>query len=150
MKKPRIPTIRHSIRSSTALCVILVWVGARTATFPPSSKASQRIQILDLVNFSNEIGQQLPGSIEQLVFLQRLQQYPNGEIVTQGIIVRQNNPRIRFAYLPPVNDTEIGRDLDMYPPNVDHWTDGICESDMVFSIYEADTHAALEQEIPTI
>jgi hypothetical protein len=133
-----------------ALNTALVWVGARTAALPPWSRGNQ---ILELISFFNKIGQQLRDggcaccSVSELTFLQRPQLYRAGTIVQQGVIVRRNNHRVRFTSVPPVNDSEIGRNLDMYPPNTDHFADGLHEkADMAFSIWEAGTDALVYAE----
>jgi hypothetical protein len=107
-------------------------------------------QILELISFFNRIGQQLPksdGSIEQLVILQRRQRHRDGTIVPQRIIVHQNNRRVRFMLWPPVDDAEIGRDLDMYPPNADYFACRLHDFGyMTFSIWEACNHALFYAE----
>ena len=132
----------------TALNTILVWSGARTATLPSWNYCDTN-RVLELVNYLNGLSRKVPpwaGTIEELVILHRPQIYRTGDGIQQELITRRNCPRVRLTTEPPVGDDEIGRELDMYYPNADHFAAGYELGETAFSVWEVGSDALLYAE----
>lgn len=132
----------------TAINAVLVWTGARTATLP-SWCYCDGSRILELINHLNSLSRQISqkvGLVDELFILNRPQVYRSGDGIQQALIVRQNCSRVRLTIDPPVGDDEIGRELDMYHPNVEHFAAGYDLGDTAFSVWEAGAHALLYAE----
>lgn len=129
----------------TALNAVLVWTGARTATLPAWSYMTNQTKIVNFIEYLNQSSNYLP-KVQKVTILNRPQRYRTGDGVEQSLIVRQNNPRVRFDLNRPVRDDEIGRELDMYPPNCDFFVEGYEMGETAFSIWEVGTETLLYAE----
>jgi len=132
----------------TALNTLLIWSGARTATLP-SWEYCDTSRVLALVSYLNKLSGQVPawaGTIDEVIILPRPQIYRTGGGIQQELITRRNCPRVRVTTEPPVGDDEIGRELDMYYPNVDYFVAGYELADTAFSIWEVGTDALMYAE----
>ena len=128
-----------------ALNSVLVWAGARTATLPAWSYMANEADIVNFLSRLNESSKYLP-QVKQIMVLNRSQVYRSGDGIEQGLIVCEHNPRVRFSTDRPVRDDEIGRELDMYPPNCDFFVGGYEMGETAFSIWEVGTEALLYAE----
>ena len=138
----------HHPNFVTALSTVLVWTGARTATLP-------YWEYCDLSAFNkfmghlNELSRKVPacvGTIKEVIVVQRPQVYRSGSGIQQRMVTRKNSQRVRLTTEPPVGDDEIGRELDMYHPNVDFFTAGKVLGDSVFSVWEVGSEVSLYAE----
>jgi hypothetical protein len=129
----------------TALNAVLVWAGARTATLPAWSYMTNPARIVNFLEYLNHSSKCLH-KVQKITVLNRPQIYRSGEGVEHGLIVRQGNPRVRFDLDRPVRDNEIGRELDMYPPNCDFFAGGYEMGDTAFSVWEVGTESLLYAE----
>jgi hypothetical protein len=132
----------------TAINSVLVWVGARTASLPAWNYCDED-GISDFIKYLNKISTEFPkclGTIPEIVILKRPQVYRSGDGIEQGLVTRRNNPRVRFTTSPPVGDDEIGRELDMYPPNTDNFVRSCDCTHIAFSIWEVGSEALLYAE----
>jgi hypothetical protein len=129
----------------TALNSVLVWTGARTATLPAWSYMANQACVVNFLQHLNECSKYLP-KVQQIIVLNRPQLYRSGDGIEQGLIVRQHNHRVRYSVDRPVKDDEIGRELDMYPPNCDFFVGGYELGETAFSIWEVGTEALLYAE----
>lgn len=133
----------------TALNAVLVWSGARTATLPSWDYCDPSCVIEFVINL-NRLCQHLPASVgtfEELIILPRLQIYRTGLVVNQEIIARRNCPGVRMTKYPPIRDDEVGRELDMYPPNVDYFVSTFDIAENAFSVWEAGADVLLFAEV---
>jgi hypothetical protein len=90
--------------------------------------------------------QQVPvwaGTIDELVIVHRPQIYRSEDGIQQELITRRNCPHVRRTIDPSVGDDEIGRELDMYHPNVDFFVKEDKLTKSVFSIWEAGSDSLL-------
>lgn len=134
----------------TALNAVLVWSGARTATFPTWEYCDPSCVIEFITNINQLCQQHLPasaGKIDELIILPRPQIYRDGSVVQQEFIIRRNCPRVRITRDPPVSDSEIGRELDMYPGNADNFAAADDLAPNAFSIWEVDADILLFAEV---
>jgi hypothetical protein len=132
----------------SALNTILVWSGARTATLPSWDYCHEG-RVIEFVDYLNKLSRQIParaGTIDKLIIVRRPQIYESGDEVQQKLITRQNCTRVRLSTDPPVGDDEIGRELDMYHPNVDLFATGHELGESAFSIWEAGSDSLLYAE----
>jgi hypothetical protein len=133
----------------TALNAVLVWVGARTASLPAWNYCDEA-GIARFIDDLNAISLDVPkylGPVAEVTILHRPQVYRSGDGIEQGLVTRVENPRVRYTTDPPVRDDEIGRELDMYHPNVDNFANA-CDSyiHFAFSIWEVGSDALLYAE----
>jgi hypothetical protein len=132
----------------TAINTILVWTGARTASLPCWAYCKERL-IVELVERLNDISRQTPskvGTIDEVILLGRPQVYCFGGGTHQKIIVRKHNPRVSMTADRPVDDHQIGRELDMYPSNILHFA-GCKLGETAFTIWEVGSEALLYSEV---
>jgi hypothetical protein len=132
----------------TALNIILVWSGARTATLPSweycdSKKVNDLINLLSI--WSKEVSSKFV-SVDEVIIVHRPQIYRSGDGIQQELITRRNCPRVRLSTEPPVGDEEIGRELDMYHPNAEYFASGSELGDTAFSVWEVGSDALLYAE----
>jgi hypothetical protein len=132
----------------TAINTILVWVGARTASLPAWNYCDEE-GISKFIKYLNQISTEIPknlGPPVDVIILQRPQVYRSGDGIEQRLITRCNNPRVRFTTERPVCDEELGRELDIYPPNADNFASSNDCMPSVFSIWEVGSDALLYAE----
>lgn len=132
----------------TAINIVLVWSGARTATLP-SWEYCDSDNVVSFVHYLNKLSQQASTNartIDELIILTRPQLYRTGTIVEQKLITLRNCPNVRMLTEPPVQDNEIGRELDMYHVNADYFATTESVED-AFSVWEAGTDALIYAEI---
>ena len=132
----------------TALNTVLVWSGARTATLPSWEYCDPK-KVNDLINLLSKWSKEVPskvGNVDEVIIVHRPQIYRSGDGIQQELITRRNCSRVRLSTDPPVGDEEIGRELDMYPPNADHFASGYELGDTAFSVWEAGSDVLLYAE----
>jgi hypothetical protein len=132
----------------TAINSVLVWTGARTASLPAWNYCDED-SISDFIKYLNKTSSEVPahnGPVPEVIILHRPQVYRSGDGIEQGLVTRLNNPRVRFTTDPPVGDDEIGRELDMYPPNADNFAWASDCTHTAFSIWEIGSEALLYAE----
>src|SRR5271170_4889651 len=137
----------------TALNAILVWCGARTATLP-SWQYVDKERIDELVDKLNEFGRQVSphaGQVDELMILLRPRLYRSGPmegIQPQALIARKNCSRVRLTTDPPIGDEEIGRELDMYHPNTQHFASEAYDFPQTgFSVWEVWPNASITNSL---
>ena len=131
----------------TALNCVLVWTQARTASLPlyestdKNWRKTRRFVAL-LSRWSRRL------QIDEVIIGLRRQIYRSGTETDQGLIARRNCPRVRLEPEPPIRDDELGRELDMYPRNAEHFVAGQLDGEKgtAFSIWEAGSDALLYAE----
>ena len=132
----------------TALNILLVWSCARTATLPSWEYCDTDV-VLDIINHLSKWSKEIPSkvaSVDEVIIVHRPQIYRSGDGIQQELITRRNCTRVRVTTEPPVGDEEIGRELDMYYPNADHFASGCELGDTAFSIWEAGSDVLLYAE----
>lgn len=139
------PQMPHS-NFETALNVILVWCGARTASLPAWTYCDMP-RVVEFVDGLNKLSSQVPTKmIDEVVILERPQVYCDGEEVRQALIARKNSSRVRWRADSPVGDDQIGRELDMYDLNVQLFAGGFIMGQDGFSIWEVGSESLLYVE----
>jgi hypothetical protein len=132
----------------TAINIVLVWSGARTATLP-SWEYCDPNRVVCFIYYLNKLSQQMSTNartVDELIILTRPQLYRTGTIVEQKLITLRNCPNVRMMTEPSVEDSEIGRELDMYHVNADYFAKAEFVED-AFSVWEAGTDALMYAEI---
>jgi len=135
-----------------ALNCVLVWAGARTITLPIWKTCNEQC-VYDFIALLNKIGSQIPsriGRVEEIYVLYRPQRFRNSrETIRQRLIARRNDPSVRLAEDPPLDDREIGNLLGMYPRNVELFAGGWLESAKHpgFEVREAESDVSLFAEV---
>ena len=131
----------------TTLNSTLVWTGARTASLPQWNYC-EKARVDAFIRYLNKVSRRIQkrhSHVQELLVLNRSHIYSSGGVVEQGTVVRCKNPRVRPTSDPPINDAEIGRELDMYPLNADQFA---AEQELgdAFTIWEAGSEALLYAE----
>lgn len=136
----------------TAINATLVWTGARTASLPSWDYCDAKV-VVEFVEHLNKFSRQIAAKndqpVDELYLLDRHQTYRDGRGIKQAFIIRHNCSRVRLTSDPPVGDEEIGRELDMYPPNVDYFASNYdvgWTPRTAFSVWEVGTEALLYAE----
>lgn len=139
------PPAPHS-NFGTAINVVLVWCGARTASLPAWNYCDMS-RVVEFIDNLNKISTQVSTKmIEDVVILERPQVYRNGERSQQELIARKNSHRILWRADGPIGDDQIGRELDMFDLNVDLFAGGYIMGKEGFSIWEVATETLLYAE----
>jgi hypothetical protein len=86
--------------------------------------------------------------IDEVIIVPRRQIYRAGGETEQRLIARRNCPRVRLEPEPLIRDDELGRELDMYPRNAEHFAAGLLEGETrtAFLIWEAGSDVLLYAE----
>lgn len=131
----------------TTLNSTLVWTGARTASLPQWDYC-EKARVDTFIRYLNKESRRIQKHrchVQELFVLYRSHIYSSGEVVEQGTVVRCKNPRVRPTSDPPINDAEIGRELDMYPLNADQFASEHELGDS-FTIWEVGSDSLLYAE----
>ena len=125
----------------------VVWTGARTASLPQWDYC-EKARVDTFIRYLNKESRRIQKHrchVQELFVLYRSHIYSSGEVVEQGTVVRCKNPRVRPTSDPPINDAEIGRELDMYPLNADQFASEHELGDS-FTIWEVGSDSLLYAE----
>lgn len=131
----------------TVLNTVLVWTGARNATYPPWKFCNKIDDIHNFINQLTNISKRSFLKIDELHILKRPQIYITKEITSSEFIIRRNSSQVRWAKDPPIGDYEIGKELDMYIPNIQHFATRRVHGNIAFCVYEVGKMALLYSEV---